>query len=142
MFPDAPAERTFSSSPAAAASRRCARCCITCWRSIAAGGLSLVYSARMPEEFAFDAELRALARQSGLHYYADDDQARGGWVVGRPARIDGSLLAQCVTDPATLCFVCGPESLVHEVPRMLRELGIADARIRVEEWAAATESAK
>ncbi len=57
----------------------------------------------------------------------------GGRAAGRAST--GSLLAQCVTDPATLCFVCGPESLVHEVPRMLRELGIADARIRVEEWA-------
>jgi len=30
--------------------------------------------------------------------------------------------------------VCGPESLVHEVPRMLHELGVAPERIRVEEW--------
>lgn len=102
--------------------------------------LSLAYSARVPEELAFDAELRALAESSGLHYYATTTRHRGdGWSGGR-TRIDRALLAQCVTDPATLCFVCGPESLVHEVPRMLRELGIADSRVRIEEWAA--ESAK
>jgi ferredoxin-NADP reductase len=31
--------------------------------------------------------------------------------------------------------VCGPEALVHEVPGMLREIGIPTERIRVEEWA-------
>jgi NAD(P)H-flavin reductase len=102
--------------------------------------VSLAYSARVPEELAFDTELRTLAGQSGLHYYATTTRHTGdGWSGGR-TRIDRALLAQCVTDPATLCFVCGPESLVHEVPQMLRELGIADGRVRVEEWAA--ESAK
>lgn len=102
--------------------------------------VSLAYSARVPEELAFDSELRALAESRGLHYYATATRHTGdGWSGGR-TRIDRALLAQCVTDPATLCFVCGPESLVHEVPRMLRELGIEDARVRVEEWA--TESAK
>ena len=102
--------------------------------------VSLAYSARVPEELAFDAELRALAESTGLHYYATTTRHTGdGWSGGR-TRIDRALLAQCVTDPATLCFVCGPESLVHEVPRMLRELGIPDSRVRVEEWAA--ESAK
>jgi ferredoxin-NADP reductase len=99
--------------------------------------LSLAYSARVPEELAFDAELRAL-EDSGLHYYATTTRHTGeGWSGGR-TRIDRALLAQCVSDPATLCFVCGPESLVHEVPRMLRELGIAASRIRIEEWAVST----
>lgn len=100
--------------------------------------VSLAYSARVPEELAFDSELRALAASSGLHYYATTTRHTGdGWSGGR-TRIDRALLAQCVTDPATLCFVCGPESLVHEVPRMLRELGIGDSRVRVEEWAVET----
>jgi CDP-4-dehydro-6-deoxyglucose reductase/3-phenylpropionate/trans-cinnamate dioxygenase ferredoxin reductase subunit/phenol hydroxylase P5 protein len=100
--------------------------------------VSLAYSARVPEELAFDSELRALAESSGLRYYATTTRHTGeGWSGGR-TRIDRALLAHCVADPETLCFVCGPESLVHEVPRMLRELGVADARIRVEEWAAAS----
>lgn len=97
--------------------------------------VSLAYSARLPEELAFDAELRTLAESSGLHYYATATRHTGdGWSGGR-TRIDRALLAQCVADPATLCFVCGPESLVHDVPRLLRELGVAGDRIRVEEWA-------
>ncbi len=140
-FPDAPTERDFlfvAGGSGIAPIRSMLHHVLALdrgWR------VSLAYSARVPEELAFDAELRSLARQSGLHYYPTTTRHSGdGWSGGR-TRIDGSLLAQCITDPATLCFVCGPESLVHEVPRMLRELGIADARIRIEEWAAA-ESAK
>jgi ferredoxin-NADP reductase len=39
-----------------------------------------------------------------------------------------------VEDPATLCFVCGPAAMVDEVPRMLVRLGVAERRIRIEEW--------
>jgi ferredoxin-NADP reductase len=39
-----------------------------------------------------------------------------------------------VTDPETLCFLCGPKSLLEEVPAMLGELGVARSRIRVESW--------
>ena len=42
----------------------------------------------------------------------------------------------------TLCFVCGPEALVHEVPRMLGEIGVTADRIRVEEWAAPRSAAQ
>jgi ferredoxin-NADP reductase len=45
------------------------------------------------------------------------------------------MLEAAVEDAETLCFVCGPESLVHEVPRMLYDIGIASSRVRVEEWA-------
>jgi len=30
--------------------------------------------------------------------------------------------------------VCGPAAMVDEVPRLLQEMGISRARIRIEEW--------
>jgi Na+-transporting NADH:ubiquinone oxidoreductase subunit NqrF len=39
-----------------------------------------------------------------------------------------------VEDPATLCFVCGPASMVADVPLILRELGIDRTRILLEDW--------
>jgi ferredoxin-NADP reductase len=45
------------------------------------------------------------------------------------------MLEPAVAGRGTLCYVCGPEALVHEVPGMLREIGIPTERIRVEEWA-------
>ena len=53
-----------------------------------------------------------------------------------PARmfIDRAELQRIVHDPATLCFVCGPPSLVEEMPKLLAELGVERRRIRMDEW--------
>ena len=53
---------------------------------------------------------------------------------GERGRISRRQLEAALPDEDAYCFVCGPESLVHEVPRLLRELGVAPERIRVEEW--------
>jgi NAD(P)H-flavin reductase len=96
--------------------------------------LALVYSARAPEEFAFDGELRQLAAAGRLAYYPTTTRHMDdSWVGGR-GRISRELLEGALDGPDTLCFVCGPDALVHDVPRMLRDLGIPPGRIRVEEW--------
>ena len=44
---------------------------------------------------------------------------------GSRGRISRAQLEAVVDRPDdTLCFVCGPEALVHEVPRMLGEIGV------------------
>jgi ferredoxin-NADP reductase len=55
------------------------------------------------------------------------------WPGGR-GRIDRQQLGEMITDEKTLCFVCGPPDLVRDVPLLLEELGVARARVRVEEW--------
>lgn len=97
--------------------------------------LALVYSARTPDEFAFDAELAALASAGRLTYHRTATRHTGPQWIGGRGRISRAMLEAAVEDAETLCFVCGPESLVHEVPRMLYDLGIASSRVRVEEWA-------
>jgi ferredoxin-NADP reductase len=106
----------------------------------AAPRLKLLYSARAPEEFAFDVELRALAGEGRLRYHRTATREAGpGW-HGDRGRVSRAQLESLVDRPETLCFVCGPAALVHEVPRMLREIGIAPERIRIEEWAAPRSS--
>jgi ferredoxin-NADP reductase len=97
--------------------------------------LSLLYSARVPEEFAFDAEFRSLAAAGRLAYRRTATRHTGPTWTGDRGRISRALLEAAVEDPDTLCFVCGPESLVHDVPRMLHDIGVPPALIRVEEWA-------
>ena len=53
---------------------------------------------------------------------------------GERGRIDGTRLAALVDHPETLCFVCGPAAMMHDVPLMLMGLGVAKPRIFVEEW--------
>jgi glycine betaine catabolism B len=96
--------------------------------------IGLFYTARTPDEFAYEEELLALAREGRIELRrtvtrAGDERWNGG--RGRIGRED---LQPLVHDPATLCFVCGPRSLVHEMSALLEELRIPRRRIRVEEW--------
>jgi len=97
--------------------------------------MCLLYSARTTTDFAYESELRALAHQGVIDLWQTvtretDDR---GW-AGSRGRIGRDALAPLVEEPATLCFICGPRALVDEIPMLLRELGVADARIRIEEW--------
>jgi ferredoxin-NADP reductase len=78
--------------------------------------------------------MRDLARRGRIELSQTVTRASETAWEGRRGRIDRGQLAAMIRDPATLCFICGPDSLVDEVPGWLRELGIAPGRIRVEEW--------
>jgi ferredoxin-NADP reductase len=109
------------------------------WHQALAGDpswrIGVVYSARTPDEFAFDDELTALSAAGRLTYVRTATRHSGGSWDGGSGRIDRPLLEAAIVSRTTLCFVCGPEALVHDVPGMLRQIGVATERIRVEEWA-------
>jgi ferredoxin-NADP reductase len=103
--------------------------------------MSLLYSARRSDEFAFIEELRAheLAGRLELHQTVTRDDSIA-W-DGKRGRIGRAHFEAVLHEPAsTLCFVCGPSSLVSGSVGTLRELGVPDALIRTEDWAATTES--
>ncbi len=101
---------------------------------IAGASIGVLYSARTPDEFAFEGELRALADEGRIELTQTVTRETGDGWTGPTGRIDRSALAPLVHDPATLCFICGPPALVEEVPAHLRALGIGADRIRIEEW--------
>jgi ferredoxin-NADP reductase len=99
------------------------------------GTMSLLYSTRRSDEFAFVDELRAYERAGRLELHQtvtrDDSTAWGG----RRGRIGRSHFEAVLHEPAsTLCFICGPTSLVSDSAATLRELGVPDALIRTEGW--------
>lgn len=96
--------------------------------------VSVLYSARTPKDFAYGAELRRLARRGEISLVLTATRQHTPRWRGKRGRIVPGELALLVDDAATLCFVCGPASMVADVPLMLQELGIARSRIRVEEW--------
>ena len=59
----------------------------------------------------------------------------GGMGDNLEVSLTGQRFEAAIVNRETLCFVCGPEALVHDVPGMLTEIGIPTERIRVEEWA-------
>jgi ferredoxin-NADP reductase len=110
------------------------------------GRMRLLYSAKTGDDFAYLPELGEMAtlhRPDGaldlrLHVTREAPEPAAGagstWSKAERGRITLTQLAPLVDDPATLCFVCGPETMVADVPRMLTELGIDRGRVRVEEW--------
>jgi ferredoxin-NADP reductase len=93
---------------------------------------ALVYSARTPEEFAYVAELRALddAGRIALTLTLTGDAA--DWRHAR-GRAGADHLAALAT-PRTLCFICGPPSMVTDVPQALMTLGVPREHVRTEDW--------
>ena len=98
------------------------------------GRFRLLYSARTPAGFAYLPELRRLARSGALELSLTVTRDASPRWRGDRGRITPARIAALVASPDTLCFVCGPASMVDDVPRQLQELGIPRQRIRLEEW--------
>jgi ferredoxin-NADP reductase len=96
--------------------------------------IGLFYSARTPDEFAFEAELRLLAAGGLIELQQTITRAGPADWSGARGRINRDALSALVHDAATLCFVCGPPALVDEMPRLLAEIGVPAERVRIEEW--------
>ena len=96
--------------------------------------VGLFYSARTPDEFAYEQEFVALAREGRLELRQTVTRTAGEAWAGARGRIRRADLQPLVHDPATLCFICGPPALIRQGSTLLQELGIAPARIRTEAW--------
>jgi ferredoxin-NADP reductase len=96
--------------------------------------VGLLYSARTPEEFAYEEELRALASRGVIELRQTVTRAAETDWPGNRGRIDRAALAALVHDPRTLCFVCGPAAMIDDIPRLLHEVGVARELIKIEEW--------
>jgi NAD(P)H-flavin reductase len=98
------------------------------------GRMKLLYSARTPHDFAYRRELCGMSRRGEIELILTATRdVPAGWRGGR-GRISRRQIEALVTRADTLCFVCGPVSMVDEVPQLLREAGIERSRIHVEEW--------
>ena len=94
--------------------------------------ISLIYSARSPEEFGFRAELDALSAAGRIkaHFTVTRDDATS-W-TGRRGRIDAALVQQALPSIESLCLICGPPALVSDARGLLVRLGVREERILIE----------
>lgn len=97
--------------------------------------VSVLYSARTADEFAFIDELRAEAQAGRLELHQTVTRDDGeGW-QGPRGRIGRAEFESALHAPAdTLCFVCGPPAMVADTVATLRELGVPEPLIRTEQW--------
>jgi len=98
--------------------------------------VSLLYSARKADEFAFADELREYQQRGLLEFHPTVTREDGAWAGGR-GRIGRAHFEAVLHDRAdTLCFICGPPPLVSEAVMTLSDLGVPRSAIRTEEWTA------
>lgn len=93
---------------------------------------ALVYSARTPEEFAYADEFRALADAGRVDLTLTLTGDAQDWRHAR-GRAGDRHLADLAT-PRTTCFICGPPSMVVDVPEALVRLGVPRSQILTEDW--------
>ena len=108
------------------------------WHTLLAerdGHVSLIYSVRSPEEFAYMQEFQRLEDESRIDFRHTVTRASTeGW-MGRQGRIDVRCFDGLIEPGETLCFVCGPSALIGEIRPQLMELGVREEQIRIENWA-------
>ncbi|HEX7486067.1 MAG TPA: FAD-binding oxidoreductase [Vicinamibacterales bacterium] len=97
--------------------------------------IAVLQSARTPDELPYSGELRSLASEGRIALVETvTREAPPSW-HGHRGRVDARTLGLLVDRPDTWCFVCGPDSLVEAVPRLLAGVGVNAANIRTEHWA-------
>ena len=96
--------------------------------------IGLLYSVRTADDFAYQDELQQLARERRIELRQTVTRDATATWSGFRGRIGRAELQPLIHDPATLCFICGPRTLVDEMPPLLEELGVRRTRIKVEEW--------
>jgi NAD(P)H-flavin reductase len=96
--------------------------------------VSVLQSARAPEELAYSSELRQLAAEGRIRLIETITRDVPGTWRGERGRISGAHVSRLVDSPGTLCYVCGPDSLVEDVPVLLDARGVPPASIRTEHW--------
>jgi ferredoxin-NADP reductase len=96
--------------------------------------ISVLYSARAPEELAFRTELERLARRGLIALELTvTGQASAAW-DGVRGRISLEALQRALRSKETVCYLCGPPAMVEDVPPLLRQLGVPSSHVRTEEW--------
>jgi ferredoxin-NADP reductase len=93
--------------------------------------ISVVYSARSAAEFAFKAELDALAVAGRVRLWLTVSRPDTAW-TGLRGRVDERLLREALPSREATCFVCGPLGFVTDVSTLLGSLGVDESRILAE----------
>jgi len=99
-------------------------------------GITLIYSARAPEEFAFLEELGALESAHRIELALTVTRQSASTWTGARGRIDQALMTAALKTAETRCALCGPSGFVADVTALLTQSGVPHDRIVTETYAA------
>jgi ferredoxin-NADP reductase len=98
--------------------------------------VTLIYSARAPEEFAFLEELGQLEAAHRIELVLTVTRPSATTWTGSRGRIDLTLMTATLKTTETRCLLCGPSGFVADVKALLAEAGVSPDRIVTETYAA------
>ena len=103
------------------------------------GDIYFAYAARTPDDIIFRKELEDLkARFPNLHLHITLSRAGDKEWSGHKGRVNAEFLMKCVPELSKrLVYVCGPSAMMDMTIQVLKELGVPEAQIRMEEFIAA-----
>ncbi len=96
--------------------------------------VSLIYSARSVDEFAFRPELNALESASRISCFFTVTREEAAEWPGRRGRISEALLKDALPSTDSTCLVCGPPRLVSDTRSLLTKLGVSETQILIEKY--------
>jgi ferredoxin-NADP reductase len=103
--------------------------------TIPGGDIEVLYSARTPDDFPYESELRSMARTGRIRLWQTVTRDHGvqKW-TGSRGRINEAVLEPYAADPDALFFVCGPLTFVACAQQILERAGVGSERIRTDRW--------
>ena len=97
--------------------------------------LTLLYTAKTPDELLFRDELEAIAaRNSAIRCHFSVTRPEGAAWTGRAGRIDRGMAEDAGVDAGALFYICGPPPMIGDMARLARGLGADEGRVRYEGW--------
>jgi ferredoxin-NADP reductase len=96
--------------------------------------ISVLYSARGPEEFAYADELTQLAAEGRIELLRTITRSGAENWPGTRGRLSRELISHALRTPTTRAVICGPSALVADTTRLLQELGLPPDRILTETY--------
>ncbi|MBI2546524.1 hypothetical protein HYV81_05060 [Candidatus Woesearchaeota archaeon] len=97
--------------------------------------VKLLFSTKIPEDIIYKQELEELKKHNkNVQVTVTLTRVQDGW-DGRKGRIDWGMINEHVTDfKNTLFFICGPDAMVNDLQKALRDNGAAIGQVKIEKW--------
>ena len=88
----------------------------------------------MREDLAYREQFEQLRLEGRIDFRHTVTRDASEVLTGRFGRIDAKELKDLIDPGETVCFVCGPPTLMSEIPPQLKQLGVRENQIRMERW--------
>ena len=103
------------------------------------GEIYFAYAAKRPDDIIFRKELDDLkARFPNLHVHITLSRAEETDWTGHKGRVSAEFLTKCIPElPTRPVYVCGPNAMMSMTVQVLKDLGVPEGQIKLEEFIAA-----